>query len=171
MHPTSRGMFCLKCSFHMKNSIQDQSQGRGEWERTYALEEVDQVAKEVLQWSRGFNLWMLEGPMGAGKTTFVRAVCEALDIQDSVNSPTFGIVQEYQTKKGHSVFHIDGYRLESEDQIESLGIDSVLDGNQLCLIEWPRFFIEYVPLNYLRLEWVILEGENRNLKLSYVVNA
>lgn len=129
------------------------------------------MANEVLQWSRGINLWMLEGPMGAGKTTFVRAVCAALDIQDSVNSPTFGIVQEYQTKQGHSVFHIDGYRLENEGQIESLGIDSVLDGHQLCLIEWPRLFIEYVPLNYLRLEWVILEGDYRNLKLSYVVNA
>jgi len=155
----------------MKNSIHGRSQVPDGWERIYALEEVDQVANEVLQWSRGINLWMLEGPMGAGKTTFVRAVCAALDIQDSVNSPTFGIVQEYQTKKGHSVFHIDGYRLENESQIESLGIDSVLDGHQLCLIEWPRLFIEYVPLNYLRLEWVILEGENRNLKLSYVVNA
>ncbi|MFM8492901.1 MAG: tRNA (adenosine(37)-N6)-threonylcarbamoyltransferase complex ATPase subunit type 1 TsaE [Bacteroidota bacterium] len=155
----------------MKNSIHGRSQVPDVWERIYALEEVDQVAKEVLQWSRGINLWMLEGPMGAGKTTFVRAVCAALDIQDSVNSPTFGIVQEYQTKKGHSVFHIDGYRLENEGQIESLGIDSVMDGHQLCLIEWPRLFIEYVPLNYLRLEWVILEGENRNLKLSYVVNA
>lgn len=155
----------------MKNSIHGRSQVPDGWERIYALEEVDQVANEVLQWSRGINLWMLEGPMGAGKTTFVRAVCAALDIQDSVNSPTFGIVQEYQTKKGHSVFHIDGYRLENEGQIESLGIDSVLDGHQLCLIEWPRLFIEYVPLNYLRLEWVILEGDYRNLKLSYVVNA
>lgn len=171
MHPTSRGMFCLKCLFQMKNSIHGRSQVPDGWERIYALEEVDQVANEVLQWSRGINLWMLEGPMGAGKTTFVRAVCAALDIQDSVNSPTFGIVQEYQTKKGHSVFHIDGYRLENEGQIESLGIDSVLDGHQLCLIEWPRLFIEYVPLNYLRLEWVILEGDYRNLKLSYVVNA
>lgn len=164
-------MFCLKCSFQMKNSIHGRSQVPDGWERIYALEEVDQVAKEVLQWSRGTNLWMLEGPMGAGKTTFVRAVCAALDIQDSVNSPTFGIVQEYQTKKGHSVFHIDGYRLENEGQIESLGIDAVLDGHQLCLIEWPRLFIEYVQLNYLRLEWVILEGDYRNLKLSYVVNA
>ncbi|MFM7587209.1 MAG: tRNA (adenosine(37)-N6)-threonylcarbamoyltransferase complex ATPase subunit type 1 TsaE [Bacteroidota bacterium] len=155
----------------MKNSIHGRIQVPDGWERIYTLEEVDQVAKEVLQWSLGINLWMLEGPMGAGKTTFVRAVCAALDIQDSVNSPTFGIVQEYQTKKGHSVFHIDGYRLENEGQIESLGIDSVMDGHQLCLIEWPRLFIEYVPLNYLRLEWVILEGENRNLKLSYVVNA
>lgn len=127
------------------------------------------MATDVLRWSNGTKLWMLEGAMGAGKTTFVRAVCALLGVQDSVSSPTFGLIQEYHTLKGDSIFHIDGYRLDHARQIEALGIDSVLSGHHLCLIEWPDLFVDCVQGNYIRLEWVILGGDKRNLKLSYVV--
>lgn len=158
------------CSGVMNHSLKYQVPIPVSWERVYALEEVEQLAKEVLRWSSGIRLWMLEGPMGAGKTTFVRSVCAALGIQDPVSSPTFGIIQEYQTNQGEAVFHIDGYRLENGHQIDSLGIDSVLGGHQLCFVEWPSLFIEYVQVNYIRLEWVILERDQRILKLNYVVH-
>jgi tRNA threonylcarbamoyladenosine biosynthesis protein TsaE len=140
------------------------------WQRTYSLQEVGLVALEVLQWSNGIPVWLLEGNMGAGKTTFVRAVCEALGVQDPVNSPTFAIIQEYQTATGDAVFHIDGYRLENENQIEALGIESVLRNHQRCFIEWPGLFLNRLEGYFIRIEWLILEGEIRNLKMSCVGN-
>lgn len=154
----------------MSSSIQNSIPHPAAWERRYSLKEVDEVAREILRWSEGIPVWLLEGDIGAGKTTLVRAVCQALGVTDPVNSPTFGIVQEYYTGQGASVYHIDGYRLEGEKQLDALGIDDVLQGNQTCFIEWPEFFKSRMDGRYIRIEWVILEGDSRILKLSYDVS-
>jgi len=163
-------MFCLNWALSMGASTQPTAPSPLVWQRTYSLQEVGLVALEVLQWSKDVPVWLLEGTMGAGKTTFVRAVCEALGVQDPVNSPTFSIIQEYQTASGDPVYHIDGFRLEQGNQIEALGIESVLRNHHRCFIEWPGQFLDWLEGDYIRIEWVILDGEIRNLKMSYVGN-
>jgi len=140
------------------------------WERVFALSDIREVADKLLEWSGGVTVCVLEGPMGAGKTTLVRAMCAALGVEDGVNSPTFGLVQQYRTRLGDTVVHIDGFRLEHAGQIDALGIEEVLKGRTPCYIEWPECLIERMEGDYIRLQLVILEGDCRLLKASYVGN-
>ncbi len=104
-----------------------------------------EAAKEFLQEIGDNKIIALYGSMGAGKTTFVTALCRVLGVEDVVNSPTFTIVNEYQTEEGEPVFHFDFYRIKSLREVEDLGFEEYVYSDCLCLMEWPEMIEEMLP--------------------------
>ncbi|MBR5610489.1 MAG: tRNA (adenosine(37)-N6)-threonylcarbamoyltransferase complex ATPase subunit type 1 TsaE [Bacteroidales bacterium] len=109
------------------------------------LDTIDEAAKEFLQEIGDNKIIALYGSMGAGKTTFVTALCRVLGVEDVVNSPTFTIVNEYQTEEGEPVFHFDFYRIKSLREVEDLGFEEYVYSDCLCLMEWPEMIEEMLP--------------------------
>lgn len=109
------------------------------------LDSIDQAAKEFLQEIGDNRIIALYGSMGAGKTTFVTALCRVLGVEDVVNSPTFTIVNEYRTEDGEPVFHFDFYRIKSLREVEDLGFEEYVYSDCMCLMEWPEMIEEMLP--------------------------
>ncbi|AZA54106.1 tRNA (adenosine(37)-N6)-threonylcarbamoyltransferase complex ATPase subunit type 1 TsaE [Chryseobacterium sp. G0201] len=95
---------------------------------------VDQIIPQLQH-----NIFLLKGNLGAGKTTFTQFLLKNLGSQDEVNSPTYSIVNEYNTPKG-KVFHFDLYRLKNIEEVYDIGIEEYLDNAFLCIIEWPEVY-------------------------------
>lgn len=102
-----------------------------------ALDELPMVAQTLLTTYPHPTIFLLEGEMGAGKTTFVKAVCELLGITET-SSPTFGIVNEYESKKKVKVLHFDLYRLKSLQEAMDIGLEDYLQQEAYIFIEWPQ---------------------------------
>ena len=102
--------------------------------------------------------------MGAGKTTFITALCKALGVKDVVNSPTFTIVNEYRTSTGRSVYHFDFYRLNKISEAQDIGFEEYLyETDGLCVIEWPEVVEELLPDETLRIHITVNPDESRTL--------
>ena len=93
------------------------------------------------------KLFFFYGGMGAGKTTFIRAICEELGVTESVNSPTFAIVNEYTDRNGESIFHFDFYRIEKEEEAYDFGYEDYFFSGNLCFVEWPEKIENLIPDN------------------------
>ena len=102
------------------------------------LEEVNKVAREVLSFFNTPCILAFYGKMGAGKTTLIKAICEELEVADTVTSPTFSIINEYQTINGQTVYHFDFYRMEKEEELYDMGVEEYFDSHSYCFIEWPE---------------------------------
>lgn len=111
----------------------------------YFLPEINSAATNFLQIIREKRIIALHGQMGAGKTTFVHAICDVLGVQDAVSSPTFSIINEYTTKENNAVFHIDLYRLKNEAEAIAAGVEDCLYSGNLCFIEWPEIAPGILP--------------------------
>ena len=103
------------------------------------------AAKQFLNAIGEAKLLAFYGAMGVGKTTFVKAICDALGVQDVVNSPTFAIVNEYTDAQGEAVYHFDFYRIKKQAELFDLGFDNYLDSGCFCLMEWPELIEEILP--------------------------
>lgn len=103
-------------------------------------------------------------PMGAGKTTFISALCDELGVSDDVSSPTFSIVNEYLARNGEIVYHFDFYRIEDMAQALDLGLDDYFDSGALCLMEWPENVEMLLPEDTLEVTISVAEDGTRILK-------
>lgn len=110
-----------------------------------SLEELDAVAKVVLEKYPENRIFGLLGSMGAGKTTFIQSFCRVLGVEDVVNSPTFSIVNEYRTINNDPVFHFDLYRIKSPAELLDIGFEEYLYSDAYCLIEWPLLAGNLLP--------------------------
>lgn len=119
--------------------------------RIPSLAGLEAAAEEFLRAIGDRRLVAFYAPMGAGKTTFITAVCKALGVkEDAVSSPTFAIVNEYRTAAGESVFHFDFYRIERMEEALDIGLYDYLDSGALCLMEWPENIEALLPEETLR---------------------
>lgn len=109
------------------------------------LEELPKLAKKFLESIGQSKLIAFHGSMGAGKTTFIKAICEQAGVVEVVNSPTFSIVNQYETVEGDSIFHFDFYRLETYQEALDIGIFDYWDSGDLCLMEWPEKVEKLLP--------------------------
>ena len=108
------------------------------------------------------------GAMGAGKTTFIKALCEALGVQDVINSPTFSIINEYRAEpSGELIYHFDCYRLEKLNDALNLGAEDYLQSGALCFIEWPEVMEDILPADTVRVTIEEIEGGARRLTARY----
>ena len=114
--------------------------------RAATLAHLPAAAAWLLAHLGGRTVVLLEGEMGAGKTTFVRALAAALGVTDAVSSPTYGLVHEYRTATGGALYHFDLYRLRSAREVVDLGIFDYLDApGALSVLEWPERLAELLP--------------------------
>jgi tRNA threonylcarbamoyladenosine biosynthesis protein TsaE len=129
-------------------------------------EDLILAAKEVLHFSEGLNVWLLNGEMGAGKTTFTKALGHVLSTVDNVSSPTFSIVNEYKNQFGQIWFHFDFYRIKGSEEAIEMGVYDYLDSGNLCLIEWPSKIDELIDMPHLEIKITVNPDQSRTLSLT-----
>ncbi len=110
-----------------------------------SIETIGDAAKEFISQMGERKIFAFYGAMGAGKTTFVKALCEAMGVTDTVNSPTFAIVNEYDTPSGLPIYHFDFYRIKRLAEVYDMGYEDYFYGRGLCFIEWPELIEELLP--------------------------
>lgn len=110
-----------------------------------SLESISDAAQQFIAHMGDSKVFAFYGGMGAGKTTFVKALCEAMGVSDTVNSPTFAIVNEYDTPSGRPIYHFDFYRIKRLAEVYDMGYEDYFYGRGLCFIEWPELVEELLP--------------------------
>lgn len=123
-------------------------------------------AKEFLKVTSGKKVFAFHGLMGSGKTTVIKAICEALGAQDIVTSPTFTIVNEYRTLSLESIYHIDFYRIKKTDEVFDFGIEEYLTSGSYCFMEWPELVEGILPPETVNVRITVDENEQRILKIG-----
>jgi tRNA threonylcarbamoyladenosine biosynthesis protein TsaE len=104
----------------------------------FTLDEVKAAAVTLLEAIGNRKVIAFHGEMSAGKTTFIHALCEIWGVKDTVSSPTFSIINEYGTKEGDIIYHIDLYRLQGEKETAAAGVEDCIYSGYYCLVEWPE---------------------------------
>lgn len=127
------------------------------------VNDLDRAAKVFLSKIENSTILAFYGSMGAGKTTFITALCKALGVKDVVNSPTFTIVNEYRDGAGKAVYHFDFYRINKLSEAMDIGLYEYLDSGSLCLIEWPEMIEEFLPEETLKINILVDDSETRSL--------
>ena len=137
------------------------------WE-SYTLADLPVVAKEMLaSLQEAPRVWLFRGQMGAGKTTLSKELLKQLGIDQNVQSPTFSLVNEYQTKSGETIYHFDLYRLKNIQEALAIGIEEYLDSGHICLIEWPEQAEELWDFPHVNVEIEAINETQRKLTLSW----
>ena len=116
-----------------------------------SLEEINEAAKKFINTIGSNNVFAFYGRMGAGKTTFIKAVCEELGVKDVITSPTFAIVNEYTDGKGLPIYHFDFYRIKKLEEVYDMGYSDYFDSGNLCFLEWPELIEDLLPVSYTHL--------------------
>ena len=110
-----------------------------------SLERIREAAREFISHMGDHHIYAFYGHMGAGKTTFIKAICEELGVKEVVTSPTFAIVNEYTTAEGVPVYHFDFYRIKKLEEVYDMGYEDYFYSDGLCFIEWPEMMEELLP--------------------------
>lgn len=135
-------------------------------EFTYQLEDIDHVAAQILPLLT-HKIVLFHAPMGAGKTTFIKALAKQLGITAMTSSPTFSIVNAYEIPQTQaSLYHFDLYRIEEEEEAYDFGFEEYLYSGDWCFIEWPEKTPNLIPDNHSTIEIVILDTLERKLTLT-----
>jgi len=124
------------------------------------------AARGILEYTSGKKLLAFYGPMGAGKTTIIKAVCKILGAEDIVTSPTFTLVNEYRTTTGEVLYHIDFYRINKKEEVLDLGIEEYFNSGYYCLMEWPELIGEILPPETVIIKITVDKKEQRVLEIS-----
>jgi tRNA threonylcarbamoyladenosine biosynthesis protein TsaE len=122
------------------------------------------VAKKVLASLENEKVIAFYGEMGAGKTTFIKAICEEMGVTDTISSPTFSIVNEYRGRNGKKIYHFDFYRIKNQDEAYDMGYEEYFYSGALCLIEWPEKIKDLLPLETRK---VTITKEEESRVISY----
>lgn len=138
-------------------------------ELIYSLETIAEIATEFWKLNNNAAVFAFHGEMGAGKTTLVHALCEAKGVTDVVGSPTFSIINEYVYKNGPDsgkIFHIDLYRLNSEDEAIRAGVEDCLYSDHISLVEWPERAPGIFPDNTVHVYINVIDSTTRHMRID-----
>ena len=135
--------------------------------RIESLEKIQEAAKNFVANMGDNTVFAFYGKMGAGKTTFVKAICEELGVEDTITSPTFAIVNEYRSDlAGELIYHFDFYRIKKLDEVYDMGYEDYFYSGAICFIEWPELIEELLPGNTVKVSIEELESGEREVILS-----
>jgi tRNA threonylcarbamoyladenosine biosynthesis protein TsaE len=127
---------------------------------------LHESAKKFLSLNFGKKIFAFFGSMGAGKTTIIKAICEALGVKDIVTSPTFTIVNEYLTYSGVSIYHIDFYRIKKTEEVFDFGIEEYFGSGSYCFMEWPEMVEGILPPETVNVIITVDDNDQRILKFG-----
>jgi len=144
-------------SFHAISDLQ--------WVYT-GLSQLDDVAARVIEFAGTTRVWLLEGEMSVGKTTLAKAICRQLGVQDTVQSPTYALVNEYMTHSGNRIYHFDFYRIKDETEAMDIGVEEYFDSGNLCLVEWPTQIPSLIPADHLMIHLSLTTHFQRTIHLT-----
>ena len=113
------------------------------------LEHIGEAARQFIETIGDRRVFAFYGSMGAGKTTFIKAICEQLGVEDVITSPTFAIVNEYEGKE-RAIYHFDFYRIKRLEEVYDMGYEDYFYSGSLCFIEWPELIEELLPDDAVR---------------------
>jgi tRNA threonylcarbamoyladenosine biosynthesis protein TsaE len=133
-------------------------------ELSFGLNEIDNTAKTVLAAASDHKVFAFHGEMGAGKTTFIHALCKAMNVIDVVTSPTFSIINEYNTTNSGIVYHMDLYRLKTNEEAVNAGVEDCLYSGNICLVEWPENAPGIFPDDTLHIKLFVIGDEMRKIE-------
>ena len=109
------------------------------------IDAIAEAAKKFVAAMGDRKVFAFYGKMGAGKTTFIKAVCEELGVEDVINSPTFAIVNEYVDGEGEPIYHFDFYRIKKEQEVLDIGYEDYVFSGNVCFMEWPELIENLLP--------------------------
>ncbi|MGB5361784.1 MAG: tRNA (adenosine(37)-N6)-threonylcarbamoyltransferase complex ATPase subunit type 1 TsaE [Aureibaculum sp.] len=131
----------------------------------FNLSDLPEIAKKIIN-NVPNKVLLFYGKMGVGKTTLIKEIVKQLKVEDLVSSPTFSLVNEYQTSEGKTIYHFDFYRIEKEEEALDIGIDDYFYNNEWCLVEWPEKVKNLLPLNAVEIHLSMNNDESRNISIK-----
>jgi tRNA threonylcarbamoyladenosine biosynthesis protein TsaE len=131
----------------------------------YNISQIHDVASQVLAQFDHRKAWAFYAPMGAGKTTFIHALCDVLQVTDKVSSPTFAIINAYKSPQFATIYHMDWYRLKSEEEAINAGVEDALQQGDLCFVEWPEKAPDLLPDDVLNITIELLDVATRQIRI------
>jgi tRNA threonylcarbamoyladenosine biosynthesis protein TsaE len=129
--------------------------------------ELNEVASELLKFAAKEKVFLLDGEMGAGKTTLIKSLCFALGMKETASSPTYSIVNEYVYPQG-KIYHFDFFRIKSQEEAFDIGFEEYLSSGEYCFIEWAQNISDLWPLHYLDIKISEAESGLRNIEANKV---
>ena len=133
-------------------------------EVNFSLDNIKDAAAELIKFTGEKKVIAFAGAMGAGKTTFIHALCELLGVKGNISSPTYSIINEYNTNTGQRIYHMDLYRLKDENEAINAGVEDCLYSGNLCLVEWPERAPDLFPLATVN---VTIKALNSNYRILH----
>lgn len=130
----------------------------------FDLKDIDKAAREFINSIGSDRIFLFEGDMGAGKTTFISEVCRVLGADDDFGSPTFSLVNEYEDSKGNPIYHFDLYRIDSPQEALDMGVEEYFDSGALCLVEWPDRLGGLIPEEARKVVISVNQDNSRSLQ-------
>ena len=129
------------------------------------INQLQKAAQAIISELNGRNIVAFYGQMGAGKTTLITSICELLGVEQRVTSPTFALVNEYESGDGFPIYHFDLYRIERIEELFDMGYEEYFYGEGLSLIEWPERIDGILPEDTMRVEIEVLSPTSRRFKI------
>lgn len=133
-------------------------------EITYALSDIQHVAAQLIK-QFTHRVIVFDAPMATGKTTLIKALCEEMGVTDTISSPTFSLVNEYQTKSGETLYHFDFYRLKNQTEALDFGVEDYLYSGNFCFLEWADKIPDILPEHYSTIKISALDSGERKIEI------
>ena len=130
----------------------------------YTLDTIHVVSDQIKDLINNYTIFLFEGDMGSGKTTLIKQVVKDIGISENVKSPTFSLVNEY-IENDLIIFHFDLYRINKENELDSIGFYEYLDSEKLCFIEWPNIAIQNINKDYVLIKISVISDSEREIEI------